>query len=165
MKSSKIFLIIPRSFLFRMRNVSDKSCRENQNTHLNNFFFRKSCLLWDNVEIYCTDRQATDVNTIRLACFACWINKAADIHLEYVTLIVSPQKERLQERAQTLSYMYIGRHVHHIFHTACYETETRTQTNSRIGAQVMARCALWHKWRWARRGNQEKPEDLRFPGM
>jgi len=27
------FLIISRSVLFRMRNVSDKSCRENQNTH------------------------------------------------------------------------------------------------------------------------------------
>jgi len=33
------FLIISRSFLLRMRNVSDKSCRENQNTHFipNNF--------------------------------------------------------------------------------------------------------------------------------
>jgi hypothetical protein len=29
-----------------MRNVLDKSCRENQNTHFmfNNFFFRKSCV-------------------------------------------------------------------------------------------------------------------------
>jgi len=34
------FLIISRSFLLRMRNVSDKICRENQNTHLvfSNFF-------------------------------------------------------------------------------------------------------------------------------
>jgi len=38
------FLIISRSFLLRMENVSDKSCRENQNTHFvfSNFFFRKS---------------------------------------------------------------------------------------------------------------------------
>jgi len=28
-----IFTIISRSFLLRMRNVSDKICRENQNTH------------------------------------------------------------------------------------------------------------------------------------
>jgi len=28
-----IFLIISRSFLLMMRNVSDQSCRENQNTH------------------------------------------------------------------------------------------------------------------------------------
>jgi hypothetical protein len=38
----KIF-IISRSFLHRMRNVSDKICRENQNTRsvFNNFFFSK----------------------------------------------------------------------------------------------------------------------------
>jgi hypothetical protein len=30
----KSLFIIPRSFLLRMRNVSDKSCRENQNTHV-----------------------------------------------------------------------------------------------------------------------------------
>ena len=37
---------LSRSVLLRMRNVSDKSCRENQNTCfvLNNFL-RKSCLL------------------------------------------------------------------------------------------------------------------------
>ena len=29
----RTFLIISRSVLLRMRNVSDKSCRENQNTH------------------------------------------------------------------------------------------------------------------------------------
>jgi len=37
------FLIISRSFLLRMRNVWDKSCIENQNTHFvfGNFFFSK----------------------------------------------------------------------------------------------------------------------------
>jgi hypothetical protein len=36
-----IFFILSRPFLLRMRNVSDKSCRENQNTHsvFSNFFF------------------------------------------------------------------------------------------------------------------------------
>ena len=51
------FLIISRPVLLRMGNVSDKSCRENQNTHFmfSNmfFFFRKSCCLWVNVEKYC----------------------------------------------------------------------------------------------------------------
>ena len=34
------FLIISATFLLRIRNVSDKSCREYQNTHFifNNFF-------------------------------------------------------------------------------------------------------------------------------
>jgi hypothetical protein len=37
------FMIISRTVLLRMRNVSDKNCRENQNTHFvfNNFFFLK----------------------------------------------------------------------------------------------------------------------------
>jgi len=35
-----------------MRNISDKCCKENHNKHflLSNFFFRKSCHLWNNVE-------------------------------------------------------------------------------------------------------------------
>jgi len=44
-----------------MRNISDKSCRENQNTHfmISNLFW-KSCHLWDNGEKYCRPRKATD---------------------------------------------------------------------------------------------------------
>jgi len=59
-----LFFIISRSFLLSIRNVSDKSCRENQNTKFifNNFFFRKSCPLWDNTEKYITAGQATDDN-------------------------------------------------------------------------------------------------------
>ena len=55
------FLIISRSVLLRVRNISDKR-RENQNTHFmfSNFFSRKSCRLWDNVGKYCRARQATD---------------------------------------------------------------------------------------------------------
>jgi hypothetical protein len=47
-----------------MRNVSDKSYRENQNTHILCAItvFRKSCRLRDNVEKYCTAGQATDDN-------------------------------------------------------------------------------------------------------
>jgi hypothetical protein len=35
------FMTISHSFLLRMRNVSNKNCRENQNTHFmfSNFFF------------------------------------------------------------------------------------------------------------------------------
>jgi hypothetical protein len=45
------FLIIYHSVLPRMRNVADRSCRENYNVHFmfNNIFF-KQCHLWDNVE-------------------------------------------------------------------------------------------------------------------
>jgi len=43
-------LIISRSVHLRMRNFSDKRCRENQNTFKFNKSFRKSCRLWKYVE-------------------------------------------------------------------------------------------------------------------
>ena len=67
-----------------MRNVSDKSCRENQNTQfMCNTFFP----VGDSVKKYGTTRQATDDNVIRRMRFTCWITKATDAHAEYVTLI------------------------------------------------------------------------------
>jgi hypothetical protein len=52
-----------------MRNASDKSSRENQNTHFmfNNFFFRKSRRLED-VEKYSRACQATDDNMVQAHC-------------------------------------------------------------------------------------------------
>jgi hypothetical protein len=52
----KTDIYLTPSVLLRMRNVSDKSCGQNQNTHFvfHNFFvFKQSCRLWDNVEKYC----------------------------------------------------------------------------------------------------------------
>jgi len=57
---TNIHLNTSRSFLLRIRNVSDKICREIQNTHFtsNHFFFFKSCRLCDDVEKYTEpDRQ------------------------------------------------------------------------------------------------------------
>jgi hypothetical protein len=65
-----------------MRSISDKSCRENQNTHfIINNFFHKSCRLWDNVEKYGTARQATDENMIWHMRIVLWVTKAKDTHL------------------------------------------------------------------------------------
>ena len=85
-------MIILRWILI-MSNVSDKSCRENQNTHFlfNKFFFRKSCRLWDNVEKCDTAGQATDDNIIRRMRFACRITKAriqTDTHNTYLIFII-----------------------------------------------------------------------------
>jgi hypothetical protein len=48
-----IFVIISRSLLLRMRNISDKRCRENQNTHImfNDLIFENRVLykvMWKN---------------------------------------------------------------------------------------------------------------------
>jgi hypothetical protein len=71
MKTNKHFFIISRSFVLRTRNVSDKRCTENQNTHFvisNFFFFQKTCCLLDNVEKYCRAGQATDDNMVHEHC-------------------------------------------------------------------------------------------------
>ena len=67
-----------RSILLRMRTFSDKSCRENQNTHFvfNNFFF-----IFENRAFY-EILQNNIVNPgkpqtkIRRTCIAYWIPKA-----------------------------------------------------------------------------------------
>jgi len=62
------YSIICRSFL-RMKNISDKLCRETRNTYfmLNNFF-RKWCPLWDNVEKQCRAGQTTNDNMAYTLC-------------------------------------------------------------------------------------------------
>jgi len=53
-----------------MRNVLNKSCRENQKAHFirDSVFFRKHCLLRDNGENYCRAEQATDDNMTHVHC-------------------------------------------------------------------------------------------------
>ena len=64
------FFIISGSVLLKMINVSDKRCRGNQNTHFvfTDFFFRKSCRLWDNVEKYCRAELATNDSMVYSHC-------------------------------------------------------------------------------------------------
>jgi len=52
------FTIASSCIHLRMRNVSVKNCRNNQNRHFgfNNFFPRKSFVLWDNMEKYGSQR-------------------------------------------------------------------------------------------------------------
>jgi len=68
MKEINIF-ILSRSFLLRIRNVSDKRCRGNYNTH---FVFCNSFLnssrLRDNKEKYCRGGQVTEDNMTHAYC-------------------------------------------------------------------------------------------------
>jgi hypothetical protein len=82
-----------------MRNVSDKSCREN--FYVVNFLSLKSCRLWDNVEKHDTARQATD-NIIWRMRTACWIPKVTNTRSTYVILIAFPLQQWLRERASML---------------------------------------------------------------
>jgi hypothetical protein len=65
-----------------MRNILDICCNINQNTYLtfNNFRFRKSCRLWDNVEKYGGAREATNDIIVWRIRVACWISNAICTH-------------------------------------------------------------------------------------
>jgi hypothetical protein len=96
-KDHYIFLIISRLVLIRMRNVSDKNCSGNHNTHFvfNNFFFRKWCLYeikWKTFVQRCRPQMAEW--RIR---FACWIHKTKNAHSQCIILTVFPLQQCLHK--------------------------------------------------------------------
>jgi hypothetical protein len=107
------FLIISRSVLLGMGNISDRSCSENQNTHfMFSNFFLKNCsgyeIMWENiVEL---DRSQM---TLWLVHIACWLPKSANTHSEYVILTAFPLQEWLHEHASILCCTFIACLVNH----------------------------------------------------
>jgi len=92
-----------------MRNVSDKRT-ENQNTLLYsvNFFFRKSCRRWNNVEKYCTAGQATDDNMAHVHCMLdTYGSKHTHTHTHTLRMCNTYCCVLLQKRASLLRYTYI----------------------------------------------------------
>ena len=72
--------------------IEHKMCEGKKHTHFmfNNFFPWKLRRLWHNVVKYCTPGENTDDDIVRRVRFACWINKATDLHSEYETLLAFP---------------------------------------------------------------------------
>jgi hypothetical protein len=102
-KDRDTFQITSHSVLLRMRNVSDKSCRENQNTH----FVFSNCfpenrtvyeMMWKNI----VERGRPQMAIWRMR-ISCWIPKATDTHTDYVILIDFPQQQYLYKRSSILS--------------------------------------------------------------
>ena len=123
-KDKYIFLIISRSVLLRMRNVSDKSCTENQNTHFmfGNCFskivpFMRKC----GKNIVKPDTSQMTIWRMRISCL---IPKATNTHThsEYVTLDVFPLQQKWHERTSLLRNTYIGL----LFNLNSYLTENTT---------------------------------------
>ena len=91
-RSIYIFEIISHSFFCRMRNVSDKSCRENQ-THIlcsTTFFSKIVPFMRQCVKTVEPDRPQMTIWCTRIAC---WISKATDMFWEYVILIAFPLQQ------------------------------------------------------------------------
>jgi hypothetical protein len=115
------YMVVSRWILLRMRNISEKSCRENQNS-----FYRA---VWGNAEKnHGRARQASDDNLTQRMRFAFWINRATNIHSEYVILIARPRQKWLGERASVLRYTYIACLV---WETISYYWEKFTNINAR----------------------------------
>jgi hypothetical protein len=81
-----------------MRNVTVKSCRENQNTH---FMFFKNRAVWNIMRENITELRIPQT-TIRRMRIACWMTKATDTRSEYLTLTAFPRQQRLRERTSVL---------------------------------------------------------------
>ena len=78
-----------RSFIFKMRIVSDIIRRENQNTHfMFGNFYSKNCatceIMWKK---YCRATQTTDNSIIRRIRFARRTTKATEKHLQNTLLV------------------------------------------------------------------------------
>jgi hypothetical protein len=103
MKTFVIYDNILLAFL-KIRNISDKSCRENQNIHfVFNTGFTKIVLLyeitWKN-----TVEPARPQMIIWRMRIACCVPKATDTHLDYVMFVVFPLQQWLHGRASELRY-------------------------------------------------------------
>jgi hypothetical protein len=100
------FMIISRSVLLIMRNVSDKNCRENQTTHFmcNNFFFVYNHavygVMWKN-----TVEPGRPQMTVWHMCNAYLITKATNPYSECIILIAFPRQKWLHERASVLTFV------------------------------------------------------------
>jgi hypothetical protein len=96
------------SFLIRMRNISEQSCIDNQNTHFmfsdGFFFLSKIVSLWDNVERYCTVRQATDGACALHAGYPRLQTQTS----EEVIIISFPLQQQLYEGVSMLRCTYIA---------------------------------------------------------
>ena len=100
------FITISHYVLLTLRNVLDKSCRKNQNTHfMFNNFFPKVAPFMKNVEKFGGARGATnDVTRWRIR-VACWISKATRTHA----------------LTHAYAHPHAPRHTHNIY---CFSTTT-----------------------------------------
>ena len=109
-EDQQTFFIISHSVLLRMRNFSEKSCRQTKNTHFvfNHFvFFFESRfvyeIMWKNIL-----EPGRPQMTIWRMCIACWVSKATSRHSEYVIIIALTLQQLSHERISVLRYTYIA---------------------------------------------------------
>jgi len=103
MKNNTNFFI-SSSVLLRMRNISDKSCRDKRNTlFVRSDFFSESPTVYETMWKNIVERDRSQMTIWRMR-VACWMPNAKNTHSEYAILIDFPLQNRLQERAPVLRY-------------------------------------------------------------
>ena len=91
-------------------SISDKSCRENQNTYFmfKNFFFLEIRAVYENVVKYSRDEETTDDNRIQHVRLICWITKVTNPCSECVIFPAFPRQQWLRECTWMIHYVYIA---------------------------------------------------------
>ena len=84
-----------------MRNISDKTCSENQNTILFATIFSANLAVYEIMLKNMVKPDRPQITTRRMR-FACWITKGANTHSEYVKLTAFPWEHRLCENASII---------------------------------------------------------------
>jgi hypothetical protein len=109
-------MIMCHFVLIRITDVSDKSCRESQNTHLISITcFRNSCLLWDNVKKNTVEPGRSQLTIPYCACaWHAGYLRLIDTHLPDLIFMSFPGHQWLRERASLLCHTY----------TACLDVST-----------------------------------------
>jgi len=96
-------LIISRSFLLKMRNISEKRCKENHNTRfMFNNVLSKIVRFYEIMQRSMVEPDSPQITVQWHISLARWITEATDTHSEYVTLVVFPLQQWLRERASIL---------------------------------------------------------------
>jgi len=87
-------------------NMHGVTVKINKTYFMFNKIFRKSYLLYDNVEKYGTARQASNNSIIGRIPFTCCINRTTDTHSDSILFIAFPRQQWWRESALILRYMY-----------------------------------------------------------
>jgi hypothetical protein len=97
-----------RWILLRIRNVSDKVCRENpKHTFHTQYFFPENRPIYETMCKKCGgNRQTTDHNIIRRRRFYFWILTATDTHWKYLIPIAFPRQQWLREHRSITLYLH-----------------------------------------------------------
>ena len=92
-----------------MRKVSDKTCRENQNTHFgfSNFFLPENSAVYEITWRNIVEPKRSQM-TVWLMRIACWLTEATDTQSEYVVHIFLPLQKWLHESVSVLRYTYVA---------------------------------------------------------